>query len=326
MLTTHVLVKNFESDRRILEFGDFTLRLIDGQNLEAARSVFPGVDVYRDNWWLSRDYTDIPDRGQERYRGSEVGSAPHHTEDTLLLFRLFQAGDISFASQSFIRPREKLAQFPHRMINPLLPHSIMPYRFLETQIVEWQRFSTEMTATPAWRSNWFSIARKYFLWGGNKEFLPQFGEGDRFVDYTTSLEAVLVTGHELLSRKFQIRGAALLIRDPNSEEHRYIRAILKELYGCRSTMVHGDRDTRSIDEWQELWMQVESLIRNVLNQALRTFPEDETEHRRALMDLYEPTQQELAEQVIRQWLPRLKDAEVREEVRTALAPKVEPAS
>jgi hypothetical protein len=57
---------------------------------------------------------------------------------------------------------------------------------------------------------WFSVARRFFLCGGAKEFNPYIGELDRILDLSITLEAVLVFETEFVNRLLRRRAISLL--------------------------------------------------------------------------------------------------------------------
>jgi hypothetical protein len=96
----------------------------------------------------------------------------------------------------------------------------------------------QLVRTPAADSTWFSVAKRYFLYGGAKEFNPYIGELDRIVDYAIALEAVLMFEHDFINRLIKRRAGALL--KLSAEQSERASRLLRDFYGYRSTIAHGD--------------------------------------------------------------------------------------
>ena len=147
------------------------------------------------DWVYEKSYTSLPPvRGAAP---SGFGGIPEDTEDSLLLLRLFKGGDISFAQ---IAVRDQTgglsSQYSHRVISDLA-FTTFPYRLSQVECPKWGVFAHGLRRSPAWRSSWFAVARRNFLYGGAKEFNCyterqtgiEINEVDRIVDYMIALEA-----------------------------------------------------------------------------------------------------------------------------------------
>jgi hypothetical protein len=108
MFKAFVLVRNLASHAERLDFGDFTINRV-GLRFKELRDVFSSLDINQDDWIFEKTYTQLP-LGPP---GSPVGGIPNDIEDTLLLLRLYKAGDISFIKQAIIQPTgHTFVQFP----------------------------------------------------------------------------------------------------------------------------------------------------------------------------------------------------------------------
>jgi hypothetical protein len=108
MFKAFVLVRNLASHAERLDFGDFTINWV-GLRFKELRDVFSSLDINQDDWIFEKTYTQLP-LGPP---GSPVGGIPNDIEDTLLLLRLYKAGDISFIKQAIIQPTgHTFVQFP----------------------------------------------------------------------------------------------------------------------------------------------------------------------------------------------------------------------
>src|SRR5438128_1018061 len=101
-----VLVRNFESDTRLLHFSDFRIEEISGRGLIAAREFFP--EATQNEWILVREYNTIP-QAPEAWSG--FGAIPNEIEDLLTLFRLFRRGDLAFVALQLTTPTNTSPQY-----------------------------------------------------------------------------------------------------------------------------------------------------------------------------------------------------------------------
>lgn len=307
MFKALVLVRNLESDVRKLDFGEFTIELV-GLRFKDLREVFSSVDVNQDDWILEKSYT-VPPPGPP---GSAVGGIPNDLEDILLLFRLYRPGDMAFVKQAIIQPSgNRVVQFPYRAMNDLNSYSAMRFQLSSDECPQWRIFASNIRATQAWRSRWFSVTRRFFLYGGAEEFNPTWDDADRVVDYATALEATLVPETGFSKRRMSRRAAALVSNDA-------VLNIVKKLYDIRSSIVHGSPLGNEQRTWLiETFREVEQRVREVLVAGIRAIPADEAERRKMLANLYDPADDERGEFVLQKF------HEIRTEVvRNVIADKV----
>ena len=91
---------------------------------------------------------------------------------------------------------------------------------------------------PAASSPWFSVAKRFFLYGGPKEFNTSTGALDRILDYSIALEAVLMCETHCINRLMQCRAVALL-SIPEDKTEQFSRSISR-FYEYRSTIARGE--------------------------------------------------------------------------------------
>lgn len=311
--TVRVLVRNVESGRRSLEFSSFSLREL-GLDFQGAREFFP--DAMRNEWMLERHYDAIPPLPPiaEGWPGP-FGGIPFDVEDTLLLLRLYRPGDLAFVGMHVQTPTSSGRQSLYRAISPLVTTSSHPFKFAQSDCIEWERFATPLRAAPQWNSSWFRVVRRWFLYAGGKEFNPNFQDDiDRVIDYITALEAALVPEMDFVSRRLRERAARLIALHDDAKEQ--ANRLLKELYGIRSTLVHGSPlDERQMDllKNKDQWWSFETLLRKVLVSALKVVPSDEPSRRSYLSSLYELSDQERAEKLVQDF-QAIKTAEVKQDL------------
>ena len=312
MFTAFVLIRNLESSANRLDFGGFTIERI-GLRYEELRESFSSSDVNRDDWIFEKSY-NVPPPGPP---GSAVGGIPNDIEDILLLFRLYKVGDIAFVKQAVIQPSgNRVVQFPYRAMNDLNSYSAVRFAFGSDECEQWKDFSEGVRASRSWNSTWFSVARRFFLYGGATEFNPQWDDVDRIVDYATALEAALVPEMDFSKRRMSRRAALLVSDDPAEQET--VLSIVKKLYDIRSSIVHGTPLGDKSRSWLiENCAQIEGRVRQVLVAAVQKVPAEEEERRTMLAALYDPADDERGEFALQKF------QEIRTDpIRQAIAEKI----
>jgi hypothetical protein len=237
VLATHILVKHLDSDYGVqtITIGEWRFERIDqihGRALLAtARTLFPVADLQFGDWILRRS-DEVPPPSRTGRDPGTIGDIPFLAEDLLLALRLLRPGDISFAAQTYEWPDQPLGrQQPYRYFAAI--DSIHPYRLRQADESAVQHMLALLRTPPA-LSPWFTVAKRFFLYGGAKEFNPGQYEIDRIADYCIALEAVLTFENEFVSRLFRLRGPALL--GLSSAEQQDATALLKAFYSHRSTV------------------------------------------------------------------------------------------
>lgn len=281
-----VLVRNLELPLRRaitgpadLVFNEFTIWDIpqgDEERRATARQLFPGACVHYCDCVYERHYASIPPAREAAASG--YGGIRDDVEDALLLLRLFKPGDLAFAQLKLQEPDGKLhAQFPYRLISNATPGGIL-YRMSPGECAGWDTFASELKSRPGWHSPWFRVARRFFLYGGAKEFNCRRGPGteaneaDRIVDYMIALEATLAPENDdFISRRLRERAVKLL--DRQGEQADNTRDLLNDFYGLRSRIAHGsplsDADLDFIEKNKE---DFEHTVRKILIEGLRQLP------------------------------------------------------
>jgi hypothetical protein len=288
MFRALILVRNLESRAARLDFGDFTIEPV-GLRFQELRETFSSADVNQDDWIFEKSYT-VPPSGPP---GSPVGGIPNDIEDILILFRLYKVGDIAFVNQAIIQPSgNRVVQFPYRAMNNLNSYSAMRFQFGLDECEPWKNFANGLRGSQSWRSEWFRVARRFFLYGGAKEFNPTWDDVDRIVDYATALEAAVVPESELSSKRFRHR-AAMLVCPIDLAEQEVVRKLVKQVYDIRSSIVHGSKLSSDSRDWLiKNWGELELRVRQVLTAAVRKVPAAEVERRDMLLALYDPADED----------------------------------
>jgi hypothetical protein len=307
-VTARVLVRNFESDTRLLQFSDFRIEEISGRGLTAARKFFP--EATQDEWILVREYDAIPP-APEAWSG--FGAIPNEIEDLLTLLRLFRPGDLAFVALQLTTPSNTSRQFPYRAMSPLVSgYSTRQYILKQAECPEWELFARSLRSAAQWDSAWFAVSRRFLLYGGGKEFNANFeSEVDRVIDFMTALEAALVPESDFVSRRLRERGERLLDRSGNPDPA--AKRLLNQMYGVRSSLVHGSplgSDQMKLLRDNAQWWRVEELVRMLLVEALRRVPSAHPDRRAYLASLYDLSDAERAAQ-LRQSFGGIKNTGVR---------------
>jgi Apea-like HEPN len=305
MFKAHVLVRNLEASEKRLEFGDFTIEEV-GFRFDEFRDLFSSNDINQDDWIFEKLYA-VPPHGPP---GSPVGGIPNDLEDILLLFRLYKPGDISFVKQAITTPGgNTVVQFPYRAMNDLNSYSALRFEFRSDECDSWKAFAKNVREGCSWNSDWFSVARRFFLYGGGKEFNPKWDDVDRIVDYMTAVEAAVVPEMDFARRRISQRSSKLVSTDPAVQS--VIVALMKHLYDIRSSVVHGSKLSDEKRNWLiENCGQIESRIRQALVAAVQNVPAVEAERKEMLANLYDPSDDDRGDFAVQKFRD-IKGAEVR---------------
>ena len=291
MYRAFVLVRNVQSPAGNLDFDEFTISPV-GLRFAEVRELLSSQDVFQHDWLLEKTYAKLPSGPTH----SPAGGIPADIEDILLLLRLYKVGDIAFVKQAVIPPNGgKLVQFPYRAMNNLNSHSVLLFEFNQDECERWREFADGLRASQAWNSEWFGVARRFFLYGGAKEFNPKWDDVDRIVDYAIALEAAVVPKSDFSSRRIRYR-AAMLVSPNDLEEQKTVRKLVQQVYDIRSSIVHGSKLNTDKREWLiENCGQVELRVRQALVSAVQIVPATEEERRTTLASIYDPGDEDRGE-------------------------------
>lgn len=264
------------------------------------------ADIYFGDWILTRQYP----------RPAPI--IAEDAEELLFLLRLFRPGELAFVRLCVNYPSTKLTQHPYRVISPLLSNSSPEYRLDTVDIDKWLQFSKGLQEAESWRSAWVRASKRFFLYGSSVEFHPDAEELDRIVNYMMALEAVLVPEKDFVSARLKQRALALVKWDSDEDEVAAKKA-LSRLYSVRSTIAHGGRvEDKSILQFlgaQRVYF--ESLVRQVLQQAILQLPATDESREPALNKLFAVTDKKRADDVSERF-QALKDQGIREALLTEL--------
>jgi Apea-like HEPN len=156
----------------------------------------------------------------------------------------------------------------------------------------WRAFA--IRGSQSWNSEWFSVSRRFFLYGGAKEFNPKWDDVDRILDYVTALEAAVVPEMDFARRRISRRSAMLISSDPT--EQSVIATLVKQLYDIRSSVVHGSKLSDEKRDWLiDNCGRVELRVRQVLTAAVQNVPAEESDRRTILAALYDPADKDRGE-------------------------------
>jgi hypothetical protein len=307
----YILIQNFESKSEELAFEKFRIKRIDNSNWNEMKSIFRPIFVKRfGHHFVERRYDKVPKLPEDQEDVSALGHIPYDSEDLMLLLRLFKAGDIVYMAGVVETPEgDLLSQYQYPMAFSQY-HSPYHYRMSEQEIPAFNAFCEESAKWPGWDSEWFKLARRYFLWGGAKEFHPG-RDNERILDYMIALEASFVPETDFVSRRLRERTAAIL--GGTEEQKTVFRKKMNDLYGIRSALAHGNtlssEQTRFLEEKR---LVIEEDVRRLLKVILENCQSSEDERRRYLSGLYDISDHERAEKIISDFRA-IKDTEIKNE-------------
>lgn len=290
MINSYVLIKNLRSRSEELQFADFKIVRI-GSNLDydlkRAQKLFSkAMPLYKD-WFYERNY-----RGDDEL----LEKIPFDVEDTLFFLRLFKTGDLVFQNLAVeTNSGELLSQLPYRIMAYI--HTTQMYQLESDECAAFDAFANEMRSQRNLSAPWFKTARRFFLYGGGKEFNPFHDEVDRVVDYMTALEALLVPERNFVGRRLRERAASLLKNNKAGPED--VKGLLKGFYEVRSAVVHGSGISDFKNGVLKRNDDFENVVRSIIIQALKTLPENDKDRKAYLKNLFDVSDQDRSEQAFR---------------------------
>lgn len=288
MLNCFVLVKNLRSNADELIFADFkfvNIRSSWDYDLKRAQQLFPKALPFYEDWIYMQGYED----------DNHWETIPFDVEDTLFLLRLFKPGDLVFLQPCIENQKGELScQLPYRVMANV--HSAHKYEFQSEECTDFDEFSCEIKSLRNWSAVWFQTARRFFLYGGGKEYQPRHHEVDRIVDYITALESVLVPERDgFIGRRLRERAVSLLGLTEIGRDN--TKRLLRDFYDVRSTIIHGSDISSITPDIFKKNIDLEIVLRKILVIALRVLPEDEKGRVSYLKTLFDVSDEDRAEKV-----------------------------
>jgi hypothetical protein len=178
-------------------------------------------------------------------------------------------------------------------------NSTRQFKLNQAECDSWEQFEAPLRTSAQWNSTWFEVCRRFLLYGGGKEFNPNFqGNVDRVIDYMTALEAAIVPESEFVSKR--LRERAKLLLSLQGEAGATVHKLLTDMYGIRSTLVHGNTLTEkqlSLLRDRPQWWKFEQTVRDLVVAALRKVPSEDTERRLHLASIYNVCDTDRAEKL-----------------------------
>jgi hypothetical protein len=290
MYTSMALVKNLDSISDELKFSEFKLNRIrqdDDDVLEEARNkLFPGTHANKDDWIYIRCYDDTITDWYSRI--------PNDIEQTLFLLRLFKVGDLVFLSPRITKLNgEVVNQLPYRVMSDI--STFHDYELQTAECSQFDNFALEMLSQKNWEAAWFQTARRFFLYGGSKEFNPNLNLVDRIVDYMIVMESILVPESDFVGKRLRER-AALLQKSPTMDNEER-KNIINYFYNIRSKIVHGSDVSSFKNGILDGYIGFENIVRKVIIETLKVLPENELEREKFLKGLFDVSDQDRANKV-----------------------------
>jgi len=287
MTKSFVLVKNLRSKSEELYFSGFKFVKIGSSwdyDLKKAQHLFNrGMPLYKD-WFYEKTY-EIND--------DIIETIPFDVEDTLLFLRLFKPGDLVFQNLCIETENgETLSQLPYRVMAYI--HTTNMYCIESEECAKFDAFAKEISSLKNLTSPWFQTARRFFLYGGGKEYNPRHNEVDRVVDYMTALEAILVPESDgFIGRRLRKRAVSLLkyyTIEPDDTKQ-----LLRDFYNVRSAVVHGSDISSLKTGILQKNVNFETVVRNIIVEALKALPENDKDRKVYLKQLFDVSDQDRSE-------------------------------
>ncbi len=286
MISSFVLVKKLKSTSEELQFADFKLWKIGSSyenDLKKAQRLFPKVWPLYEDYVYEKTYDD--DNGRER--------APFDIEDTLLLLRLFKTGDLFFVNPCIEESNGDLSsQLPYPVM--VYTHTLNKYNIESEECSTFDSFASEVISLPNWSTGWFKTSRRFFLYGGGKEYNPKHGLVDRIIDYMIALEAILVPEKDFVGRRLRERAVSLLKNHKIDIDH--TKRLIRNFYDIRSAVVHGGDISSFKNNVLKRNMEFEVIVRKIVVEALRVLPSN-GDRERFLQHLFDICDQTRVEKV-----------------------------
>lgn len=289
MITSFVLVKNLRSNSEELHFDGFKFVKIGScwdYGLKRAQQLFPKAWPLYEDWVYEKSYYDNEENWER---------IPFDVEDTLLIFRLFKPGDLVFLQPCIENSSGELfSQLPYRVMAYI--HTTVKYNIQLEECPRFDMFANEIMSQKNWTSTWFETARRFFLYGGGKEYNPRHNQVDRIVDYMTGLEAILVPEHDgFIGRRLRER-AILLLKHHNIDPDD-TKWLLRDFYNVRSAVTHGSDISSFKTGILKRNTDFETVVRNIIIEALKVLPKNDNDRVAYLKKLFDVSDQDRAEKV-----------------------------
>jgi hypothetical protein len=305
----YILIKNFESTSKKLGFDKFSIIRVDSRNWEEIKKIFSPIPVYKTGQhYIERRYEKVPPLYSDADDVSGFGRIPYYSEDLMFLLRLYKVGDIVFEAQVIKDPDNNIShqyQYPVAFSNY---HSPCHYKMSEEDVIKFNKFLEEVSECPGWNSECFKITRRYFLWGGSKEFFPG-RDNERILDYMIALEAAFVPETDFVTRRLRERTAAILSR--KDKEKSIFKKRIDNFYRIRSFLAHGNPlSSKQIKILEEESSFFENDIRQLLRHILKAFPPNKNGRKEYLCKLGDISDEEKGDKIIEDFR-RIKDKAVR---------------
>lgn len=186
-------------------------------------------DIPHDDWWVVR----LSIKGA---KGTyESWNANQH--DSMLIgpaFRIFKAGSLTFRYEAHYHEDRFSAREYGRGRSPhVISQSGSAYSLTDTEIGEFKAMWPPFKSLMDDEHHYLQLPVRRLLSGGDRPNLE-----DSLVDYVIGLESLLLTSGGELSFRFSVRGAVILSDNPGDRPDNF--KSMRDLYGLRSNIVHGD--------------------------------------------------------------------------------------
>ena len=262
-LRVHILISNFRTQNKELDFGDFKIISVK-QGPEAAEwKEKLGCRVVPRNI-LIKEFLNY------RMKDDDISGFDgiiNSMQDLLLAFRLLKVGDIVFGNL-LIEDMEGHNSWhnPYRVARA----SFFKYNFGHDEIENFNNFRDTIANKVGYRNRFYKFSLNHFMSGVDKSFFYKIGNLERIVDYVVALESLFLIDSQLYFLRYTItERISTLLKDDS------VRKIVKFMYDERSKIVHGsniglleNKRQRKIERIKAHMPRFESLMREVFLKLL----------------------------------------------------------
>jgi hypothetical protein len=212
-------------------------------------------------------------------------------DDAIFLLRLFRTGELGVVAVGIETDDGggSTRLMWNRSMSPDYG-SYPEYEIDEDEIPTWQAHAAQIRNGTGFGSEWFKTARRFFTYGVATPLEVNWGEVDRYVDFCTALEALLVPEDDRVGIRLRRRASKLL--NQHDDAAKATEKLLREFYNVRSAVVHG----REITAEQKAMLNTdhpsfEQIVRDLI-MASSSLPADDAAHAAALVALHDLTSKE----------------------------------
>ncbi len=274
-------IDNFKMDRTRLDFGDFSIMKIEsGPEAKKWKDILSS-DHLPEHILLKDYFNFVPSEKDV----SGFDDIMNDMQDLLLVFRLFQEGDLFFNNLTVV---EKEGNNKFNAKYKMDDCSVFKYSFQNNSLQDFIKFRKSLMPKITHRSRYIKYFLEKYMVGLNTGFYFYVHELNRIVDHVIALESFFMfkSSHDFIARTLAGRVSRYL-ENPDYFD------IVKKMYNERSKIVHGNyidldacKEDKLMNELKVLMPAFNSLMREVLIKLLRLDIGSSSELVKILKNLY----------------------------------------